>query len=760
MKKMSRVLRAGSIIPLFALLLLTACGGKGDGDIVYVPERVAFTSQLQSVSGSCAIGDTFYLLGQADNRGSGYQLLRLSARGGEAEALPDYRSALPAGGGFALAGTLRAGGDGTLWVMERLLLQTVSEDRKSVSAEEVHILRNLDGDGRELSRFEYGSLEEKLGLGYVFDLLVDGGGDVFAKAEQGAALLDEAGEARFTLEPESRFDSELVRLGDGRIGMTCAAADAPGEFTWSLRTVDKEAGDFGESYSLTAGTPNFANVYDGDGNALFYYKIGDTLKVWREGAEEGEPLANMVDAGIGAYDLNMVSFLPDGRLAIQSGNGWSGSSPVSLDILTAADAGRAQNKKTLTYATLQLTGNQRSAIMDFNRSNAEYRVSITDYSQYGNYEAAMTRLATEIGAGKMPDIIDLYGAPVSRWAANGMLEDLWPWIDGDPELSREDLMERVFQAAEIDGKLFEINRYFWMSTLTGAKSVVGDRMTWTGADMWEALESMPEGCLPTSDSRSTMLRSLMGLDWSRFVDWGEGACDFETEEFKSLLEFCSRFPEDTARLGERGVYEGRQMLLTTAVTGFEFPQRAKFLLGGDIAYVGYPNEWGRTGSSFSFVSSMAMSSACGDKEGAWTFLRTLLLPHDEAEIQRGLYGYFPVNKADFRKAAELAMTPEYRVNEDGICELDDHGGKVEISRNAESFEGIAADCRFYAVTREEYDRLMELYHAIDTYSRWDPGLDPIVTEVAGAYFAGDKSLDETAALIQNRASLYVSEQAG
>ena len=53
---------------------------------------------------------------------------------------------------------------------------------------------------------------------------------------------------------------------------------------------------------------------------------------------------------------------------------------------------------------------------------------------------------------------------------------------------------------------------------------------------------------------------------------------------------------------------------------------------------------------------------------------------------------------------------------------------------------------------------MALYNAIDSYVRRDPSLTAIITETAGAYFAGDKSLDETADLIQNRASLYVNEQ--
>ena len=53
--------------------------------------------------------------------------------------------------------------------------------------------------------------------------------------------------------------------------------------------------------------------------------------------------------------------------------------------------------------------------------------------------------------------------------------------------------------------------------------------------------------------------------------------------------------------------------------------------------------------------------------------------------------------------------------------------------------------------------LLCLLLGLTACGRREPDLAPIVTEPAGAYFAGDKSLAETARLIQNRASLYVNE---
>ncbi len=753
-------MKAKYIIPLFALLLLTACGRKDEtaalsGQTFYMPENVAFTSDLQQVTGGCAVGDTVYLIGRVDNKGSGHLIQRLPLAGGEAETLPAYQSALPSGG-FTIFSTLQAGTDGTLWVMERLMRQSASEDGRGFQQEEVHILRNLDADGKELSRFEYAGLEEKLGMGYVSTLAADGEGDIFACAEKGVALLDETGEPRFTVKAEGGWpNGGLIPLGDGRMGTVRAVMGAPGEYAWTLHVVDKETKGLGEAFQLAAGTSNGISLYAGDANALFYYRMGDTLRIWREEAVEAEQLANLLDAGIEAYNLNLISLLNDGRLVIQSGNGYGEDDPPMLDILKPADAAQLQDRKALTLASLQLAGTIREAVMEFNRTSPDYHIFVTDYSQYGDREAALTRLVTEIGAGKMPDILDLYAVPEARWGANGLLEDLWPYIDKDPEISRETLMERVFQAAETDGKLYSIGRHFQISTLTGAKKAVGDRMAWTMADMYQALEAMPEGCVPVVFSRSNMLERLMGLDWSRFVNWGAGTCDFTGEEFKALLRSCESLPAEPARSGggtEATCLNREIMLYSAALDSFTFPQRAKYLLGGDISYVGYPNEWGEVGSSFSFVSPLAMSSACRDKEGAWTFLRTLLLPKENA-----LYTmYFPVNKSDFEKQAERLMTPEYVMSEDGEYALDGRDEKIEQPVAMESYGGV--DITYYAVTREDYDQLMELYYAIDTYTRWDPGLAPIITETAGAYFAGDKTLDEAAELIQNRASLYVSEQ--
>ena len=70
---------------------------------------------------------------------------------------------------------------------------------------------------------------------------------------------------------------------------------------------------------------------------------------------------------------------------------------------------------------------------------------------------------------------------------------------------------------------------------------------------------------------------------------------------------------------------------------------------------------------------------------------------------------------------------------------------------------LVFDLIYTPTTQAQYDQIMELYHAVDTIHTEDSALWEIVSEQVQPYFAGDKSVDETAKLVQSRAELYVNE---
>ena len=142
--------------------------------------------------------------------------------------------------------------------------------------------------------------------------------------------------------------------------------------------------------------------------------------------------------------------------------------------------------------------------------------------------------------GTLPDIWDS-SLPLDLYARQGVFEDLWPWIDGDPELGRERVMEHVLDCAALDGKLYQVCGSFIINTAIGMPDVVGDRTSWTIEDLLAAYESLgPDaGILDRYMSSYYLLQSLIGEDLDRYVDWDTGECRFDSTEFKEVLELCA-----------------------------------------------------------------------------------------------------------------------------------------------------------------------------------------------------------------------------
>ena len=452
---------------------------------------------------------------------------------------------------------------------------------------------------------------------------------------------------------------------------------------------------------------------------------------------------------------------------------YDGGNGTVLHLLSPADAAGLKPRKELVFGTISLSGEDRARINRFNSESGEYHITVEDYAVYQSdtgyidWNASRTRMATMISAGAIPDILDMDGLPLRRFGSRGFLEDLWPWIDGDPELGREKLMTRPLEEASQDGRLYILGEAFGIHTLVGPADMVGDRMGWSYEDFLAVREAMPPEfvMLETGGAdRTGMLQSLLWEEEDVFLDWEAGICRFDSEEFRELLEFCCQLPEEDSWRSDAGMLEGNAVAMRAHVFSFDgmFDGAAMYkgMCGGDMAYIGYPTASGRPGASFRLSQKLAMTTACREKEGAWSFLRTLLLPEEHTVNYESLTdkAVFYINKAAFRNMTEQAMTPAYAVDEEGNYRLSQDGGRIEKPKRSFSINHVRNPCEIYAFTEEDYEQWMALYEAASGLNDFDSALADIITETAGACFAGDKTLDETVELIQNRASLYISEQ--
>jgi hypothetical protein len=340
-----------------------------------------------------------------------------------------------------------------------------------------------------------------------------------------------------------------------------------------------------------------------------------------------------------------------------------------------------------------------------------------------------------------------------------MLEDLWPYIDADTEIGgREGLVSPVFEAMEQDGKLYQITPSFAIYTVIGASSIVGDEPGWTLDDLYAALEKMPEGAevFSMGATKADILRQCYALGMDDFVDWSTGECSFDTPEFINLLKFSDLFPEsfDWESIDwESGDYEdestrimeGKQMLAQFYASDFRYFQMYKAMFGGDVTFVGFPTE-SKNGNAFQLYGGLSMSSSCTEKDGAWQFMRTMLTE----DYQKENTWDFPTNQSVFDQKLEEAMTPVYYTDPET-------GEQVEQSQGSWGW-GEDLVVEIYALTQEDADQFLDLINSTNRVYSYDEDIMEIINDEAAAYIAGQKSAEDTAAMIQSRVSLYVNEQ--
>ena len=147
-------------------------------------------------------------------------------------------------------------------------------------------------------------------------------------------------------------------------------------------------------------------------------------------------------------------------------------------------------------------------------------------------------------------------------------------------------------------------------------------------------------------------------------------------------------------------------------------------LGPDFRFPGLPCGGG-SGTVIRPVVSLGMAAASPHQEQAWQFLRAFLT--GELSLHTGA---FSIRREENRQLLDRAL---------GSAAASAHGPEA-VSAALEKIFALA----------ERADRL----------AAGDAPLFSLIEELTGAYFAGDRSLEDTVSDIQSRSKLYLAEQLG
>lgn len=397
-----------------------------------------------------------------------------------------------------------------------------------------------------------------------------------------------------------------------------------------------------------------------------------TLYEYSMAERDYKQLIKWADCGVNEEYIRQVTALTDGRIAVYSSD-WS-TNTNTLILMEGVVVPKAAAKEVLTLACMDYASPfLRAAVVEFNKTSAHYKIEIKMYD-------GRTPLYNDILTGNAPDMFVASNIDTSLFAVKGLLEDLSPYLDSSEVVQREDLFETMLNAYTVDNILCAIPVRATIRSLAGRTSEVGTESGWTLAEMIAFAEAHPETQILPSATKTSVLDTCLLYDFDSWANWETGECFFDTPEFKMVMEFANRYPEqeeDTSPTQElMQVMAHEALLYTLRVQSLQDWQFTTVLFQEPITAIGYPSSVS-SGVLIVGYDEVCISASSPNKEAAWFFIETLLT--EEALESKDSGHGIPVRISTFEKELEEAMEPHYLYDGSGEILLDEDGNPKQYA---------------------------------------------------------------------------------
>lgn len=409
--------------------------------------------------------------------------------------------------------------------------------------------------------------------------------------------------------------------------------------------------------------------------------------------------------------------------------------PVLAALCPGASGGK--QKSVLTLATVNPSGQTIAQVQEFNRSNSDYQVEILDFSSLldsGSYMDLFTTWNTAIAAGDTPDMVDFSNLPWHSFADRGMLLDL------NTILPQEDILPWLWKSVSYHGANYTFPGCFTVETLVGKQLKLGDRQHWTVQEFL-ALADSSDISMFSGMSRELFLFYMEQYLLDAFLDEETKTCSFDSEEFRSLLDYAATLAEPE----ELGFEVENSMLLIRRDLALAAPvilssvgqmhSAESYTVGETLAWIGWP---GPNGTKVRPDAEIAVFKNTDHADGAAAFLHFLL--SDTSQTVLGRFA-FPMTVSAFESEIAAAMEARNTNDPDLATEFTVDGtvypvvplSEEDAARYETFFENISAQI----------------------YYPWQAA--NILEAECGALWDGERTAAETAAQIQSRMELYLAE---
>lgn len=600
---------------------------------------------------------------------------------------------------------------------------------------------------------------------YINNIVVDSQSNIYINSDRTVFVLDENFNFSFKVElNENSWLNRLFVYSDGKIAAAINSEGSEGYET-KLKILDPVEKKFTDEIEINDHLMN--NIYSlftgKDGN--IYYSTQSGIYGYDSNTNESNEILNWINSDIENPNVGMISAISEKKFVCvgyeYDTTTWMSS--YYLMMLDYIPPEEVTPKYIITLATAYSSYEIRSAVIKFNRKSQEYRIQIKDYmdqEDFTDYTEVMDKINNDIIAGNMPDILLVNSEmPFDSYVSKGLFYDLYKLIDKDESFNKDDYFQNVLDALSVNGKLYSISPTFNINTVAIKSKFVEPGATgWTMGELQALLAKLPDETVTfLGENREGVMRIAMNLTLSQFIDKDTARTSFDSQDFIDILKFVKTFdeksfwenidyenlPPDFWDKYNKSHEEDRAILYNMSLNSFYNYIDAKYYnFKDDITLIGFPNSQ-RKGSTISVYERITISSKSKLVDGAWEFVKYFL----SDEYQDNISYEWPIKISSFDKMGERAIKGE------------DDGGIIRplMESAGDSYDIMPYPIEQPKVSEEDVAYIKSFIQSIDTLQTYEAGVMEIINEETKMYFAGNKTAEETAKIIQSRVQIYVSE---
>lgn len=497
-----------------------------------------------------------------------------------------------------------------------------------------------------------------------------------------------------------------------------------------------------DSTPVVAGRYDMIYVWKGQGNGLYF---GDRNGLWQLDPKSGlvEEAFSWQDAGLQPESVRAVLRQEDGSFLLYIFDTLEGENYWVA--LTAKPASQVSEKTELVlgvaglhFSTDSLTSILDQVVSSYNRMHPECPVTVRKYEN----DSSVMDFQKELLNGEGPDILLESSTyfDMDNLLQKKAVVDLAPYLEAAKLVTAADIVPGILEQITKEGQIPRIPLSFSVGVLIVPDEVPEEVMT--PKDLLSLITKDArylDTMLYNKEAEDSLNVILSAGEIGRYVDETNQSCSFDSEEFIRLLEAVKTL-KDLEWMGNwkmrAELFRDRQL----TVIREELSCMADYLLMRDTfadcaRIVGYPNSDRELRYPVTLYDWLGINNASEHKEEAWSFIEFCL-------------SY--TSKAD-KGSDRFAVTKDTFERQTRFDEETEQGYIFQSIYSGEYFDW--ENTAF--TTKEETDWLRGLTGHLFYFE--NDNLMKIITEEAAAYFAGDKSAQEAAKIIQSRVSLLIGE---